>query len=91
MKLDKKWAIRLAWMIAGMCSGVLISTNDDTLTEMIQVCPACDCLETVADDQPTQELEPETETETEDPAGQPVNPADEDQTTDEAAQDQSAE
>ena len=89
MKLDKKWAIRLAWMIAGMCSGVLISTNDETLTEMIQVCPACDCLETVTDDQPTQQIEPETETE--DPASQPENPAEEDQATDEAAQDQPAE
>lgn len=91
MKFDKKWAIRLAWMIGGMCCGVLISTNDETLTEMIAVCPACDCLETVTDDQPTQELEPETETETEDPASQPVNPAEEDQATDEAAQDQPAE
>lgn len=90
MKFDKKWAIRLAWMIGGMCCGVLISTNDETLTEMIQVCPACDCLETVTDDQP--EAPTELETEPEDPAGQPVNPADEDQaTTDEAAQDQPAE
>lgn len=91
MKLDKKWAIRLAWLIGGMCCGVLISTNDDTLTEMIQVCPACDCLETVTDDQPTQEGETEAQPETEDPASQPVNPAEEDQTTDEAAQDQPAE
>lgn len=71
MQMDKKWAIRLAWMIGGMCAGVLISTNDQELTEMMQMCPECECLEPV-EDPPAQ-----SETENTDQASQPVEGSEE--------------
>ena len=55
MQMDKKWAIRLAWMIGGMCAGVLMAQNDETLTDMMQVCPECDCQE--AEQEPTEATE----------------------------------
>ena len=68
MQMDKKWAIRLAWMIGGMCAGVLMAENDETLTQMMEMCPECDCqqAETVEaeTEAETVEAEPETETET---------------------------
>ena len=72
MQMDKKWAIRLAWMIGGMCAGVLMAENDETLTQMMEMCPECDCqqaeteAETVEAEPETEtvEAEPETETET---------------------------
>lgn len=66
MVFDKKWAIRLAWMIGGMCCGVLISTNDEELTAMMDVCPECECLEAS-----TEEPEQLEEVEEETPASQP--------------------
>jgi hypothetical protein len=74
MQFDKKWAIRLAWMIGGMCCGVLISTNDEELTAMMDVCPECECTEAEAEVDPLEEaLEEVTEEEDNTPASQPEN------------------
>ena len=68
MQMDKKWAIRLAWMIGGMCAGVLMAENDETLTQMMEMCPECDCqeaaqepTETEATEEPTEATEEPTE------------------------------
>ena len=80
MVFDKKWAIRLAWMIGGMCCGVLISTNDEELTAMMDVCPECECMEAEAEADPLEEaLEEVAEEEDDTPASQP-----EDEPTEEA-------
>lgn len=77
MQMDKKWAIRLAWMIGGMCAGVLMAENDETLTQMMEMCPECDCqqAETMEAETEAETVQAETETEAETVEAEPETEA----------------